>query len=163
MKADENSNEKEIEELEKHLKDYRQSHKVYIRLLAVRMVKMGETRTKTGDYLHVNRRTVSTWVKSYDNEGIDGLIPDYSNCGLNCKLSDEELLELKEIITDPDANYDIKGVQALIENRYHVKYTYKQTWVIVRKKLGLNYRKPVIYYGEAPDNPNGIFKKKRTI
>ena len=34
---------KEIEELDKYLKEYRQAHNIYMRLLAVRMVKLGET------------------------------------------------------------------------------------------------------------------------
>lgn len=77
------SNEDEVKELTKHLKDYKHHFKMYIRILAVRMVKLGESRIKVAEYLHINRQTVGKWVRIYDKEGIGGLDPDYSNVVLN--------------------------------------------------------------------------------
>ena len=64
---------KEIEELDKYLKEYRQAHNIYMRLLAVRMVKLGETRTSVGEFIRKDRKTIGNWVKDYDKYGIEGV------------------------------------------------------------------------------------------
>ena len=153
--------EKEIEELNKYLKEYRQSHNIYMRLLAVRMVKLGETRTMVGKFIHKDRKTIGNWVKAYDEYGIEGLIPDYSNCGTKSKLTNEQLIELKIILSNPDKHYTIIGAKELIEERFGVTYSYKQVWEITRKKLGLNYCKPFLIYNEAPADAEEILLKKR--
>ena len=152
--------EKEIEELDEYLNEYRQAHNIYMRILAVRMVKLGETRTTVGEFIHRDRKTVGNWVKEYDEYGIEGLIPDYSKCGTKSKLTNEQLLELKILLSDPDKNYTIMDAKKLIEERFGVKYSYKQVWEITRKKLGFNYCKPFIIYNEAPVNADDILLKK---
>ena len=152
--------EKEIEELDEYLNEYRQAHNIYMRILAVRMVKLGETRTTVGKFIHRDRKTVGNWVKEYDEYGIEGLIPDYSKCGTKSKLTNEQLLELKILLSDPDKNYTIMDAKKLIEERFGVKYSYKQVWEITRKKLGFNYCKPFIIYNEAPVNADDILLKK---
>lgn len=101
------------------------------------------------------------WVNAYDKHGIDGLIPDYSKCGTKSKLTDEQLLELKNALTDPNESYTIKDAKKLIELEFEVTYSYKQVWEIVRKRLGLNYRKPFIIYNESPEDAEDILLKKR--
>ena len=153
----------EIKMLENYLKEYRREHNIYMRILAVRMVKLGQTRTDVGKYIHKDRKTVGNWVKAYNEQGIDGLIPDYSKCGVKSKLSDEQLLELKNTIIDSNESYNIKDVKKLIELEFEVTYSYKQVWEIVRKKLGLNYRKPFIIYNEAPEDADDLLLKKTSM
>ncbi len=159
MSQEEIINKDEIEELTKHLEDYKHHFKMYIRILAVRMVKLGESRINVGEYLHVNRQTVGKWVKIYDEEGIGGLDPDYSNCGVKSKLDDIQLEELYEILSDPNSHYTIKEAKKLIKDKYKVDYSIKQVWVITRLKFGLNYRKPFIRYSEEPPEAREDFKK----
>lgn len=161
MKTLDKLEEDELKLLEKYLKEYRQAHNIYMRILAVRMVKLGQSRTAVGEYIRKDRKTVGNWVKAYDEKGIDGLIPDYSNCGTKSKLTDEQLLELKNTLTDPNESYTLKDAKKLIEIKFEVTYSDKQVWEIVRKKLGLNYRKPFIIYNEAPEDANDILLKKR--
>lgn len=161
MKTLDKLEEDELKLLEKYLKEYRQAHNIYMRILAVRMVKLGQSRTAVGEYIRKDRKTVGNWVKAYDEKGIDGLIPDYSNCGTKSKLTDEQLLELKNTLTDPNESYTLKDAKKLIEIEFEVTYSDKQVWEIVRKKLGLNYRKPFIIYNEAPEDANDILLKKR--
>ena len=118
----------EIKMLENYLKEYRREHNIYMRILAVRMVKLGQTRTDVGKYIHKDRKTVGNWVKAYNEQGIDGLIPDYSKCGVKSKLSDEQLLELKNTIIDSNESYNIKDVKKLIELEFEITYSYKQVW-----------------------------------
>lgn len=161
MKTLDKLEEDEIKLLEKYLNEYKESYKIYIRILAVRMVKMGQTRTSVGEYLRKDRKTVGNWVKAYDKQGINGLIPDYSKCGAKSKLTDEQLTELKNTLTNPNENYTLKDAKKLIESKFGVTYSDKQVWEIVKKKLGLNYRKPFITYNEAPENAEDILLKKR--
>jgi len=150
----------EIKLLEKYLKEYRQANNIYMRILAVKMVKLGQSRTTVGEYLHKDRKTIGKWVNAYNNQGIDGLIPDYSKCGTKSKLTDEQLLELKNTLTDPNESYTIKDAKKLIELEFKVTYSDKQVWEIVRKRLGLNYRKPFIIYNESPEDADDLLLKK---
>ena len=85
------------------------------------MVKQRCTKIEVGNYMDVDRQTVGQWVKKYDENGIEGLEPDYSNCGRNCKLSDEQLSEFKEIITNPNEHYTIKKAMKLIRKKIWYK------------------------------------------
>ena len=151
--------EKEIKELDDCIAKHRPSHRIYIKLIAVRDVKSGKTRTEVAENLRVNRRTVGNWVKLYDEDGIAGLIPKYENCGSKCRLSSEQLLKLKEELTNPEKSQSLKDAQKFIKDEFDVEYSVKQVWVITREKLGLNYRKPFIKYNEAPENAEEILKK----
>lgn len=123
----------EIKLLEKYLKEYRQAHNIYMRILAVRMVKLGQSRTAVGEYLRKDRKTVEWWVNAYDGYGIEGLILNYSKCGTKSKLTDEQLLELKNTLTDSNESYTIKDAKKLIEIEFEVIYSDKQVWEIVRR------------------------------
>ena len=107
----ENYESEELAEFDKKLEEYKFQHKMYVRVLAVKMVKTGLTRIEVGKYLNVDRQTIGRWVKKYDYDGFEGLEPNYSNCGKKSKLSKEQLMEIKEIITDPKEHYDIKRTQ----------------------------------------------------
>ena len=99
----------------------------------------------------------------YDEDGIAGLMPKYKNCGSKCRLSNEQLLKLKEELTNPQKSYSLKDAKKFIKDEFEVKYSLKQVWVITRDKLGLNYRKPFIKYNEAPENAEETFKKTMKI
>ena len=71
------------------------------------------------------------------------------------------MLELKNALTDPNESYTIKDAKKLIELEFEVTYSDKQVWEIVRKRLGLNYRKPFIIYNESPEDADDILLKKR--
>ena len=43
------------------------------------MVKNGDTIKKASEIMGVSRKTGERWVKEYNEKGIDGLMPDYSN------------------------------------------------------------------------------------
>lgn len=123
------------------------------------MVKSGETQIKTAEYLGVHKNTVGAWVKNYDKQGIDGLKADYSKCGAESRMTNAQLKELFEILTDPQEKYTLRDARNIIKEKFGIKYTLKQVWVITRKKLGLNYRKPYLVYNDAPENADELFKK----
>ena len=159
MSINESLNQQEIIDLKKELKKYKKEHDLYRRILAVLMVKSGATRKKAAEYIDVHRNTVGTWVKNYNKMGIEGLKSDYSSCGAESRLTNEQLKELFETLTDSNEHYTLRDARNLIKKNYGIEYTPKQVWVITRKKLGLNYRKPYLVYDKAPENADEIFKK----
>lgn len=159
MSINEYLNQEEIATLKKELKKHKNEYDLYRRILAVLMVKSGETRKKAAEYVDVHRNTVGNWVKNYDKMGIDGLKSDYSRCGAESRLTDEQLKDLFVRLTDPNEHYSLRDARNLIKENYGIEYTPKQVWVITRKKLGLNYRKPYLVYDKAPENADEIFKK----
>ena len=54
------------------------------------------------------------YIKYEDND-IDGLKDNYSNNGVKCRLSDEQLIELRQILLGSDERYNIKKAQLLIK------------------------------------------------
>lgn len=144
MCSDDKQDLVELKEIDKELDKYRSHYKMYVRLSVVKMVKQGVSRGYAAERFNVHRKSAENWVKLYNEKGLGGLVPDYSNCGLNCRLSDEQLIELKIIVTDSKKEYDVKSVKKLIKDKYEVTYTYKQTWVILTQKFGLKCENGVI-------------------
>lgn len=148
-----------IDDLEKIMKKYRDNIKIYERLLFIRMLMKEKTITEAADLLNIRRETGSRWLKEYNKNKLDGLIPNYSKVGSKSKLTDEQFKELEAEITREDKHYNIKAVQKYIKDKYGVEYTYKQVWVITREKMGLNYAKPFLKYQNRPKNYKELLKK----
>ena len=107
---------------------------------------------KASEIINVSRKTGERWVKEYNEKGIDGLMPDYSNCGLESDLNEEKLQILYETITNSD-----KGL--MIYTLFKIKFSYNHVWFITRKKLGLIYGKPFIKYEGRIEEDVKLFKK----
>lgn len=131
----------ELKEIDELLKEYKPYYTMYRKLLVVKNVKEGMSRGEAAEVVNVHRKTAENWVKSYNKNGLDGLESNYSNCGLNCKLSDQQLMELKNLVLKNPEKYDVETVRNLIIEKYNIEYSHKQTWYILRRKLGLNYKK----------------------
>ena len=123
MKNLEEYNDEELKYLDKQLEEYKYGHKMYIRILAVKMVKKGHSRKEVGEVLRYSRKTIGRWYNKYEKKGIDGLKDDYSNNGAECRLSDEQLIELRQILVGSDERYNIKKAQRLIKEKYLIDYT----------------------------------------
>lgn len=149
-----------MEEINKLINDLKIEVNLYKRLLFLKSLKKGVSVTHASEFVGVNRGTGFRWIKQYNKNGLDGLIPKYGG-GRPSFLSDEQLQELKKILADLNENYSIHEVQALIKEEYNVEYSYKQVWEIVRKKLALNYSKSFPVYENKPENSEKILKKHR--
>ena len=148
-----------ISEIEAMLKEYKEQYDIYRHLLLIRMVAKGESIAKASKNMNISRKTGERWVKQYNEQGIDGLFSNYSNCGRKSYLTEAQLEELREIITGSEEKYNLKQVHDLIKDKYGVDYSEKQVWVITREKLNLNYGKPFVKYNTHPENPEEYLKK----
>jgi putative transposase len=146
-----------MEDINELISDCKVSQRLYQRLIFLKCVKKGFTIKEASNLVNVARQTGSNWLKRYNENGLDGLMPKFGG-GRPSYLTDEQKNRLREIITTKNANYNIKEVRDLIEDEFNVNYTYKQAWVIVRKKFGLNYSKPFPNHDNRPETRR---KKKK--
>ena len=149
----------DIDDINDLLSEYKKSYMIYQRLLFIKMLKKGKTVKDASEFLNMNRASGSRWLKQYNEHGMDGLIPNYENCGRKCYLTNEQKEELKQIISNSDENYTLKKIQKLIKEKFNIEYSEKQVWVIVREKLGFNYGKPFTKYSKKPKNAEKTLKK----
>lgn len=149
----------DLDEIKELMKEYKDSYDMYRKLLVISMVYQGETISKASNYVHTTRKTGERWVKNYNEKGLEGLYSNYHNCGRKPKLTNEQLEELKEIITSNEKSFTINDVQKLIKEHYGIDHSYKTVWTIIRKKLGLNYGKPFIKYSNRPKDAEEHLKK----
>lgn len=127
-----------MEEINKLISDLKIEVNLYKRLIFLKSIKQGTPINHAAEFVGVNRGTGFRWIKQYNEGGLKGLTPKYAG-GRPSFLSDEQLNELKRILSNPEENYSIHEVQMLIKEKYDIEYSYKQVWEIVRKKLSMNY------------------------
>lgn len=152
------NNELSIEDIDGMIKECKVSQRLYQRLIFLRTVKQGFTIIDASKLVNVARQTGAEWLKRYNKDGFEGLMPKFSG-GRPSYLTDEQKKELKETIIAEGASYTIEEVRELIKEKYNVEYTYKQVWVIVRKKFGLSYTKPFPLADDKPENGREDLKK----
>ena len=130
----------ELKEIDKLLKEYKPYYTKYNKLLVIKNVKEGMSRGEAAELVNVHRKTAENWVKAYNKEGLASLETKYDNCGLNCRLSDEQLWELKNLIAEYPEKYSVEDIRKFIKDEFNVDYGYKQTWYILRRKLKLKFK-----------------------
>ena len=139
---------------------YKNNAIVYNRLVFIRSLKNGNSIKNTAKILDIDPRTGSEWLRRYNKNGVEGLIPHFNDRGKKCKLSDEQLKKLEFEVVETRNIRTIKDAQKYILSEFHIKYSYKQVWEIMRVKLNLNYGKPFLKYKERPENYEDEFRKK---
>jgi len=136
---------------------------VYNRLVFIRSLMNGNSIKDTAKILDISTRTGSEWLRRYNESGVEGLKPHYNERGRKCKLSDEQLKQLEEKISEKDSVFTVKDVQKYISDTFEINYSYKQAWEISRRKLDFNYGKPFLKYGERPKDYKEELKKTKKI
>lgn len=104
------------------------SGRVSHRLLAIRDVMLGRSRTWVCEQYGISRENLRHWIQWYNEEGMAGL-EDAPRQGRPCQLTQEQMASLKARISlPPDIAKDGVGrwraadVQRLIEREYGVQY-----------------------------------------
>ncbi len=71
------------------------------------------------------------WLERWNENGYDGIIPSFAG-GRPSKLTDEEKIELKEILKERD-DWKTKEIRKLICDKFNVEYSLKQVGIILKK------------------------------
>lgn len=144
------------DDLKKEIKKSKDNTRYYERLIAMKLFSKGNNLSDIADTLEVSFQTVHSWAKSCEENGLDGLKPNFGG-GRPSILTDDIKKELKErILNDNDLN--MTDVKRIMETEMDIYFSLTYVCQIVRD-LGFNYGKPRSFFKEAPENKEEIFKK----
>lgn len=147
---------KEREELFKELRLERYS-KYSDRLKTILLLDEGRSIKSISEYLFLTERTLRNYKKNYLEGGIEQLIMDDYN-GKECRLSEDNLLELKKHLSE-------NLHRTTLEIKIHIESTYKVNYTIggvrhLLKRLGFTYKKPKSVPGKANKEKQEEFVKE---
>ena len=103
-----------------------------VRLMALSHIKEGANNSQVAKNLHISRRIVNHWVKSFYAHGLEGL-KEKPRPGRPCRLSEAQLAQLTEYIS----NNSIKEKGGRLKAQTIITY--------IAQKFNLNYRVSNIY------------------
>ena len=109
------------------LKDSKLHSKICIRAIFIKILLQGSSIKDASNTVGVARQTGSRWLKRYNEECYNGLIPKFDG-GKPGQLNDNRKKELKNILIDENGNYTITEVVKLIKEKYGVEFSYKRIW-----------------------------------
>ena len=137
-----------VEELDKRIKSLELDVKVLYRLHFIRNRYLGDSVELAASKSGVTKRVGYIWQDRWNEEGYEGLIPKYGG-GRPAQISDEEKIELKEILAKRD-DWTTKEIKQLIKDEFAIEFSEKHVRTILRS-IGLkfarlypkDYRRPV--------------------
>lgn len=126
------------------------------RLLAILELYDGKNIRDVEKVLRRSNRTIKRWLRQWNNEGYDGLVPQFSG-GPKPRIEDSEW---DRIISEIEGKgMTLKDVKQYLEAERGVEYSYKMVWYVLRKKKKVHYGKPYIKNEKRPEDAEDILKK----
>ena len=126
------------------------------RLLALIHITEGQSAVYTSQAIKHSKRSITRWVKTYNEKGYEGLIPKFTGGPkptLTANVWNEILAEID------NKGLTIKDVAVYIKNSRGVTYKYNTLWKILRKKYHVKYGKPYKVNTKRPHDAEAILKK----
>ena len=121
-----------------------------LRLRAIINIKKGKLLKQVSEELLISRRSLSTWVHKYNEEGIDGFKTNKGGRSEgNPKWDVEIFKKLTEMLKEKGGYWSIPLMQEWIQKKYE-KYIPEQTVWYHLNKLGFSYKsaRPHPYKGD---------------
>jgi putative transposase len=147
-----------LEELNKMIKKEEKSVRVIERLYFIRFLYKGDRIKEACEKVEITEPTGYSWLKSWNEQGYDGLVPSFSG-GPKPKLSNDEKIELRRLLEKKDA-WTLREVRMLISDKFRVDYSEMQVWRIM-KSWNMHHAKPYILDKRRPEDAEDILKKPR--
>jgi len=145
-----------LEELNKMIKKEEKSVRVIERLYFIRFLYKGDRIKEACEKVEITEPTGYSWLKSWNEQGYDGLVPSFSG-GPKPKLSNDEKTELRRLLEKKDA-WTLREVRLLIRDKFRVDYSEMQVWRIM-KSWNMHHAKPYILDKRRPEDAEDILKK----
>ena len=149
-------NKMEPEELHDKIKECNVSPRYYQRLIAMRLIEEDFNHNDVANILGVSYRSINRWAHLCEEEGLEGLEPDFSG-GKKSKLTPEMRVAFQKRLRE-SKNLTMTGAKKILEDDFGIKFSLGYVGEIVRS-LGFNYGSPRPKYREASDNPKEDLKK----
>ncbi len=114
------------------------------RLLAILLLYDGKNIHEVAEIIRRSGRRVKEWLKRWNREGYEGIMPETSKRGRKPKISSEEWDKiLKEIEGE---GMTLKEVTVYIKRKRGVEYAYKTVWTILRRNKKVKYGKCCLFH-----------------
>lgn len=127
------------------------------RVMAVRLIMENYTGKEAAHLLNIHRDTVSTYVKVFNRNGMDGLLERGSSPGKPPYLTEEEKQELKHMILEStpekegfgiQVNWDTRVIQHGLEERFSVTMSRSGIHKMLLN-MGFSYTRPTYTLAKA--------------
>lgn len=141
-----------IEELLKSKEDY----KTALRLVSILPLSKGESSRKAQELLLLSHNQILIWAKRFNEFGVEGL-KDKPKPGRKSRIHPEQLSQLKRVVLEsPPEEYGYNTavwtapmLVEVIEKEFGIHYSDDAVYFLLKKKLGLSYKKGRGFYPEA--------------
>ena len=141
-----------IEALLKSEKD----HKIALRLHSILSIAKGASSRKVEQSLLLSHNQICIWVKRFNEFGIEGL-KDKPKPGRKPRISSQQLARLREIVLKESPTLHGFNTETwtavmlvkVVEKECAILYSTDMIYSLLKKKLGLTYKKGKGFYGEA--------------
>jgi transposase len=115
--------------------------------------------SKAVEAVGIDLSTGYKWVKRWNNEGYEGLLPSKNKGGRPPKLSKDDLKDLREILKSKDY-WTTKEVKVIIKEVFDKELSEDQVRRILRDKLKMRLSKPYPHDYRRPENADRILKER---
>jgi transposase len=133
------------------------------RLLAVRLVVMGNTVPQAAKAIGLKQRQSRNWIHRFNDEGVNGL-RDRPRSGQPVKLHRQEEQAFRERIEkgatqeDPTRNLRVKDIQRILREEFGADYCLGGTYFLLHR-LGFSSLVPRPHHPKADQQAQTKFKK----
>lgn len=129
------------------------------KLLVLNVVYQDMVAAHVARDLHRNRSWASTWLKRYDQEGIEGL-KDRPKSGRHPQISEKTEYMIKTILKESNQGWTTKQVEQMIIEETGIKYHYTHIYRILRR-WGFRQKVPrKVHVNTASREEKEDFKKR---
>ncbi len=147
-----------LEELKK-LISIEKDLKVKLKFIAINTAAKQSSIPKVAELLDIPERTLYRWVDNWNLYKREGLVSHYYKSGRKSILSESEMEQLKEILSNKGA-FTTEEARSIIYCEFKKSISSKRLRVILKEKLKFNLSKPYVKSNKRPDNAEEILSKK---
>lgn len=105
------------------------------------LLKTGKVKTVSSlaEYLGVHRVTLQRWLRSYRDQGLEGLLTVKPKTGRPKTIEDRAIAQLQEKLNEKKPVFKSYGeIKDWLENNYQIKVNYHTVYYWVKYKLKVN-------------------------
>lgn len=135
------------------------------RVMTIRLIMEHYTGKEVAHLLNLHRETVSTYVKTFNQHGMDGLLTREYSTGKPPYLTQKEKEELRHMILEStpekegfgiDVNWDTRVIQHVINEKFSVTMSRSGIYRMLTG-MGLSYTRPTYTLAKADRNEQKQF------
>lgn len=114
------------------------------RLTAIYLFRSGQatTRKQVAEMIGVDRKTVGTWIATYESEGLEGLLERRYSPGRPSRLTEAQQEQLRSALKAPTGFSSYQQITDYIQETFGVQMPYKTVHTLVHYKWKAKLKVP---------------------